>query len=234
MGAPAEHAARPIIAIDGVDGSGKSTFAQGLVAGLGRAGWPAVLFSVDDFRRPVDWARAGRSEAEIYYRDYYELDLLDACLRAFQAGAPRVTIPVFDPRTEQLAGTRDVALAGAALAVVEGVFALRVPAAGGGLVIHIELAAAEAQRRLLERDLGRGRPRAVIEHRLAARYVPAHQRYLAAHDPARRADVVIDSNTPHAPRVTRRELGRLPAALAAALAPLLPGSPPPPRDPFSP
>jgi uridine kinase len=219
-----------IIAIDGVDGSGKSTLAQGLVLGLGRAGWPAVLLSVDDFRRPVDWARADRSEAEAYYQDYYELALLETCLRAFRDGAPQVTIPVFDARTEQLDGTRDVALAGAAVAVVEGVFALRVPAAAAGLVIHIEVAPAEARRRLIERDLGRGRPRAVIEHRLAARYEPAHERYLAAHDPGRRADVIVDSNRPHAPRTTRRELGRVPAGLAAALSPLLP----PPGDPFSP
>lgn len=223
--------APPIIAIDGVDGSGKSTFAQALVAGLARAGWPAALFSVDDFRRPVDWARDDRREVETYYHDYYDLAMLEACLQAFQAGEPRVTIPVFDSRTEGLAGERDVELAGAAVAVVEGVFVLRVPsAAAAGLGIYIDVDGAEAGRRLLERDLARGRSRAVIEHRLAERYQPAQERYLAAYEPARRADVVIDGNTPYQFRSMRRDVGRLPAALSAALAPLLP----PARDPFSP
>ncbi len=210
------------ITIDGVDGSGKSTFAAQLVAGLEQAGWPVAPFSVDDFRRPVDWARSDRREVDTYYDDYYALDELERCLQAFRAGAPSVTIPVFDSRTETVAGARTIELGGARVAVVEGVFALRVPTAAAGLVIYVELAAVEARRRLIERDLARGRPRAVIEHRLDARYVPAQERYLAACDPAARADVVLDSSTANVFRATRRNLTRAPAELAGVLDRLLP------------
>ena len=92
---------------------------------------------------------------------------------------------MFDSRTETLAGERDASTSRRArVALVEGVFALRVPAAAAGLVIYLELDAAEARRRLFARDLARGRARAVIEHRLDARYVPAQERYVAA--PSRR------------------------------------------------
>ena len=230
-------AAPPIITIDGVDGSGKSTFADRLVAGLGRAGWPAVLFRVDDFRRPVDWTRAGRDEAETYYRDYYALDLLEVCLAAFQAHAPRVRIPRFDPRSERLNGDQEIPLDGAAIAVVEGVFPLRVPSAARGLVIYLDVPPEEARRRLIERDLARGRARAVIEHRLAARYLPAQAEYHRTHAPERRADVVVDNRRPAAPAsgpdaavATRRDLARLPAGLRAVVDRLLPPAP----GPFSP
>ncbi len=212
----------PIITIDGVDGSGKSTLAAQLAAGLDQAGWPVALFSVDDFRRPVDWTRADRREVDTYYDDYYALDELERCLQALRAGAPRVTIPVFDSRSETLAGARTIELGQARVALVEGVFALRVPAAAAGLVIYVELAAAEARRRLIARDLARGRSRAVIEHRLDARYVPAQQRYVAACDPAGRADVVVDSATPQVFQATRRNLTRVPAELRAVLDRLLP------------
>jgi uridine kinase len=229
--------APPIITIDGVDGSGKSTFADRLVAGLGRASWPAVVFRVDDFRRPVDWGRPDRDEADTYYRDYYALDLLEDCLAAFQVRAPRVTIPRFDPRSERLDGEQEIALDGAAVAVVEGVFPLRVPSAARGLVIYLDVPPEEAQRRLIERDLARGRTRAVIEHRLAARYLPAQAEYHRTYEPARRADVVVDNRRPAAPAggpdaavATRRDLTRLPAALRAVVDRLLP----PATSPFSP
>ncbi len=212
----------PILTVDGVDGSGKSTFAAELVAGLERAGWPVALFAVDDFRRPVDWSRADRREVDTYYDDYYALDELERCLQAFRAGAPGVTIPVFDSRTDTLAGERTIDLRRARVALVEGVFALRVPTAAAGLVIYLELDAAEARRRLIARDLARGRARAVIEHRLDARYVPAQERYVAAHRPAARADVVVDSATPHVFQATRRDLTRAPAELGAELDRLLP------------
>jgi uridine kinase len=216
-----------VIAIDGVDGSGKSTFADQLAAALEREGWGTVRFSVDDFRRPVDWTRDDVSEAEIYYGDYYDLALLDGCVRAFQAGAPRVTIPLYDARTDRLEGTRDLVIDGAPIAIVEGVFALRVPAVAGGLLIYMDVATDEASRRLIERDLLRGRSRETIEHRLMKRYQPAQERYQRRFDPARRADVVIDNRGPNPPRSIRRQLSRLPPALTAVLDRVLPALAPP-------
>jgi uridine kinase len=238
--APVPAPVPSIVAIDGIDGSGKSTFADQLTAGLHREGWQTVLFHVDDFRRPVDWARAQNgdvSESELYYRDYYDLDRLEGCLRAFLARAGRVTIPVFDARTEGLDGVREVVIdwsLGATVAIVEGVFPLRVPSAARGLVIYLDVPEGEAQSRLTARDLGRGRSRETIEHRLAARYRPAQERYHQCFDPARRADVVIDNRRVQGAGSLRRQLGRMPAALAAALDRLLPPLVVPPAPPVPP
>ena len=227
-----------IVTIDGIDGSGKSTFADGLAAGLAREGWATVTLRVDDFRRPLDWTAAAggpAAEADLYYDDYYDLDLLQSCLRAFLARVPRVTIPVFDPATERLDGVRELRLDGGgspavaggpggprAVAVVEGVFALRVPAAAAGLIVYIDVPGGEARRRLMVRDLARGRRREIIEHRLAARYLPAQARYQRLFDPAGRADVVVDNSRPGAPLCVRRALTRADADLRAALDRLLP------------
>ena len=213
--------ARAIITVDGVDGSGKSTFARGLAAALAGEGVPGVLIGVDDFRRPVDWAAAA-SEVDVYYDGYYDLALCERCLAAFAAGAPGVTIPQFDPVAERPARPRDLVFEGAAVAILEGVFPLRAPSARAGLVIYLDASPAEARRRIIQRDLGKGRSRAEIERRIARRYEPGQARYHAALDPRGRAGVVIDNERPAAPRALRRDLGGADASLRAALDRVLP------------
>ena len=88
--------ARDLLAIDGIDGSGKSILADRLVGALRDDGVASVLFRVDDFRRPVDWARTDRREVDLYYDDYYDLPALERCLRAFRAGEPFVDITPVD------------------------------------------------------------------------------------------------------------------------------------------
>ena len=214
---------RAIVTVDGIDGSGKSTFARGLLAALAGEGVPGVLVSIDDFRCPVDWA-AVPSEAAAYYDGYYDLALCERCLAAFAAGAPGMTIPAFDPVAERTLGARDLVFEGLAVAVVEGVFPLRVPAAGAGLVIYLDASPAEARRRIIARDLGKGRSREEIERRIDRRYAPGQARYHAALDPRGRAHVVVDNERPAAPRVLRRDLAAapVPAPLRAALERVLP------------
>lgn len=215
--------ARAVLVVDGIDGSGKSTFARGLCAALAAEGAPAVIVSVDDFRRPVDWA-AAPSEADAYYDAYYDLAAAGRVLAAFLAGAPSAEVPRFDPVTERATAPRRAAFDGAALAILEGVFPLRVPAAAGddALAIYLEARPETARRRIVERDLHKGRTREEIERRIDLRYAPGQARYHAAHDPRGRADVVIDNEDPTAPRCLRRELTRLPPALRAAVDRALP------------
>ena len=213
---------RAILTVDGIDGSGKSTFARGLGAALAAEGVRGVIVSIDDFRRTVDWAAAA-SEADAYHDAYYDLARCERCLAAFAAGAPGVTIPRFDPVAERPAPPRDLVFEGATAAIVEGVVPLRVPSAAAGLVIYLDASPAEARRRILERDLGKGRTREEIERRIERRYAPGQARYLAALDPRGRAHVVIDNERPAAPRALRRDLGGVAdPALRAALDRALP------------
>jgi len=216
--------ARAIITVDGVDGSGKSTFARRLCAALAAEGVPGGLISIDDFRRPVDWAAldSEAAEADTYYDGYFELAQCERCLAAFLAGAPGVTIPQFDPVAERSGGARDLVFEGTAVAVVEGVFPLRVPSVAAGLVIYLDASPAEARRRIIARDLRKGRSREEIERRIDRRYAPGQARYHAALDPRGRADVVVDNERPAAARALRRDLGRVGEPLRTALDRALP------------
>src|SRR5581483_8131357 len=109
-------------------------------------------------------------------------------------------------------------VSGAAIALVEGVFARRLTVvAAGAAVVHVQTTPAEARRRILARDVARGRAAAEVERRIAARYFAAQRRYEAACAPVARAAVVIDNEDPRAPRLLRMAAERLPAPAARAL-----------------
>jgi uridine kinase len=193
---------RRLITVDGIDGSGKSTLARRLVAALGES---AVLLGVDEFRRPVDWNAGGRTELQVYYEDRYDLGALDGCLRAFVTGGAGCPVPVFDSKTESITGARELDFAGKRWAVVEGVFVARVPAVSEALAIFVDLPRALADARIQRRDQAAGRPLPEVRRRIAQRYFPSHDRYLAERDPRTRAHIVVDTSDLDRPAMTRAD-----------------------------
>jgi cytidylate kinase len=182
-----------IVAVDGLDGSGKSQLAAALVAACAAGGAPATLLHVDDFRRDLDFSGLdAEAEAALYYDRYYDLAALDAKLAAFRGGG--------------------------GLAIVEGIFTLRVPAVdAAAALIVLTISPDEARRRILERDRAKGRSDEEIARRIARRYFPARARYRAERDPEARADAVIDNEDWRAPRLVRRTRGRFPPLIEQAL-----------------
>lgn len=194
---------RAIVTIDGIDGSGKSTFARRLQAILGGR---AVLFSVDDFRRPVDWSRTERSELDLYYQQRYDLSALDSCLRAFVEGHPGCRIQIFDGGKEVLTGVGEMTFGNAEVAVVEGVFVARLRCAPDAFSIFVDVPREEAAARVRARDLGKGRTEEEVDRRINRRYFPAHDRYLDEQQARERAAVLIDNRDGQSPRMVRARL----------------------------
>jgi uridine kinase len=214
---------RSLVAIDGLDGSGKSRFARALAAACEAEGEPPVfVFRVDDFRRPLGALPPGADEAAVYYERYYDFALLDDCLGRFLVGAPGASIPRYDVARELVEGEQQLDFGASRVALVEGVFPMRAPAAARGAVVLLEVTEDEARRRILARDADRGRPLDVIEHRMRSRYFPAQRAYRAAFDPVRRADVVIDNERWDQPRFIRQAPGRLPRLVEKALRRVVP------------
>lgn len=181
----------PIVAVDGLDGSGKSRLASALVDILTSRGQAPNILHVDDFRRPVDFAGLdAAAEASLYYDHYYDFVALQAALsERLRAG-----------------GTT----------VLEGVMLLRAGLPPETCLVVLEVSAAEARRRIQQRDQAKGRSEQEVARRIDRRYFPAQARYRAAHDPVGRADVLIDNEDWRRPRVVRRA-ERVPAALRDAL-----------------
>ena len=215
---------RSLIAVDGIDGSGKSVLAKQLIAAAIDSGIGAVLLSADDFRRPVDWVRPDRSEAQVYYDEYYDLPLLDRRLQEFRQGAHSLEIPTYDPARERIEGGRTIACGDTALAIVEGVFTLRMATVStDAAVIYLRTSFSEARRRIVARDTARGRSLADVTHRITARYFPCHERYLRDLDPLTRAHVIVDNEQFQSPRIDRFDAAGMESHLAAIVARVLGG-----------
>ena len=76
---PADRVA--LAAIDGVDGAGKTMFANELAQVLRQSGRPVVRASVDGFHRPkAERYRRGRSSPEGFFDDSYDYAALKAAL----------------------------------------------------------------------------------------------------------------------------------------------------------
>jgi uridine kinase len=71
---------RQIVAVDGIDGAGKTTFADGLASRIDR---PVLRASEDDFHNPrAIRYRRGRWSPEGYYRDSFDIGSLVSLLLA--------------------------------------------------------------------------------------------------------------------------------------------------------
>lgn len=183
-----------VIAVDGVDGSGKTTFAGRLAAAIERAGRPAVIVHEDDFLAPRDVRyRLGRESPEGYVRDSYDLAaLLEHVLDPLRPGGDRrVRRRVFDHRTDSPVAAPVEELPVDAVVIVEGMFLHR-----DELVtrwdwsVFLEVPFTETVRRMARRDGSHPDP----EHPSMRRYVAGQRIYLATCHPRERATVVLDNS----------------------------------------
>lgn len=209
---------RTIIAVDGIDGSGKSYFGRNLAEACRQRGIEPVLLTVDQFRQPTRWNEPGADETELYWSSYYDLEAADACLSAFLEGANSHAVPVFDNVVERVTGARELDMADREVLILEGVFTLRIPAVARALLAYLQVSFEEAQRRIVERDMPKGRTRAEVQRRIDMRYFPTQRRYIAEYGPQDRAHVIIDNETIGAARVVRSNLDSLPHELREVVA----------------
>ena len=186
---------RPVlVAVDGVDGSGKTTFAGALAAAYREAGRPVLLVHLDDFLNPRSVRyRLGRSSAEGFFRDTYDLDAFERLvLEPLRPRGDRMVRPrAFDHRADAPVTDPPVEVEADAVVVVEGMFLHRAELVGAWDVsVFLRVPFAVSVRRLAERDGSHPDP----AHPSMARYVEGQRLYLSSCRPELRATRVIDNS----------------------------------------
>ncbi|AZS36392.1 Thymidylate kinase [Microbacterium lemovicicum] len=122
-------AGRVVLAVDGVDGAGKTTFADGLAEAFSEAGSAVYRASIDGFHRPRSerYAR-GRDSAEGFYRDSYDYAtfrrvLLDPFREGAQTGASTgFQLSAFDVTRDAPVEAAWVTAPRDAVLIVDGIF----------------------------------------------------------------------------------------------------------------
>ena len=190
-----------MVAIDGVDGAGKTMFADALATRLEADDRVVVRASVDGFhnRRAVRYQR-GKDSPEGFFRDSYDYDALQtALLFPARIGKPFRTA-VFDVRANRKATVNPMIVPLPAVLVFDGIFLNRPELRDEwDLSVFLDVPFAVSYARMAKRDGCDSNPEALSNRR----YYEGQQLYLRECRPRDEADVVIDYADTDLPAIIR-------------------------------
>lgn len=192
--------ARLRVAVDGVDGAGKSTFAAALATAV-RRHRPAIESTVDGFHHPrAIRYRQGRDSPDGFFEDSYDYPavrrwLLDPFAPGGDGWFRRA---VFDHRTDQPVDQPPEWAPPRAVLILDGLFLHRPELRDGwDFSIFLRVGFAQTYARMAVRDGCPSDP----DHPANRRYVQGQRRYLRECQPERYASVVVDNTDMTNPRV---------------------------------
>ncbi|MFT4228359.1 uridine kinase [Micropruina sp.] len=193
------RAGRTLVGIDGVDGAGKTTFADDLAAELVDSGLTVIRISLDDFLNPAEVRHAqGRTSPEGFLADTYDYQrFIEYVLEPLgsEDGSGRYRDRSYDLATESPVTPPWQVAPDAAVVIVDGMFLHhdRLRNERGrkvwDLSVWLDVPFEVSVRRLAQRD---GTPSDVDDPRLV-RYVAGQRRYIDTYHPAERANLVVDN-----------------------------------------
>jgi uridine kinase len=186
---------RVVVAIDGMDGAGKTHFADDLAVALTATGRSVFRASIDDFHRSLAERHArGADSAEGYYRDSFDYSTFRrVLLEPFRMGGSTAFVTAAFDHVRDLpvqskwrTGPKD------AILVVDGIFLNRPELAGlWNYSVWLDLPRELAEQRMLDRD------GATVN---VERYRGGQDLYLAEASPRTVASSIIDNRDFENPR----------------------------------
>jgi len=180
-----------LVAVDGVDGSGKTTFADRLATRCAELGRTPHVVHMDDFlnERAVRY-RLGRHSPKGYFRDTYDLPAFTTKViePLGRPGQRLIVRRAFDYRTDQPLHEAPTAVAAGDVVIVEGMFLHRDELLGTwDMSVFLDVPFAISVARMAHRDGTSPDP----DDPAVRRYVEGQGIYLATCQPSQRATHVV-------------------------------------------
>ncbi|GAA5511825.1 hypothetical protein Dcar01_00538 [Deinococcus carri] len=199
--------ARPMlrVAVDGVDGAGKTTFADELAEVLWARGRTVIRASVDGFHAPrAVRYRRGRTSPEGFYRDSYDYPGLRAALLdpLGPGGSRRYRTAIFDHTADAPLETPEQTAAEGSLLLLDGLFLHRPELRDvwdDSIFLQVDFEISVPRGAARGPGYGSPDPRAESNRR----YVEGNRLYFREAQPWEHAGVVVDQGDLDAPFVVR-------------------------------
>ncbi|MFC8680841.1 uridine kinase [Microbacterium ureisolvens] len=201
-------AGRVIVAVDGVDGAGKTVFADGLAEVFAETGDAVFRASIDGFHRPrAERYLRGRQSPEGFYRDSYDYAtfrrvLIDPFRDGAQtAGTTGFQLAAFDVARDAPVESQWVTAPRDAVLVVDGIFLHRPELRDlWDASVWLEVPFETTYARMALRDGSDPDPDAPSN----ARYRQGQEIYLREARPRDAASVIVDNSDLGHPRIVGR------------------------------
>ena len=189
------------VAIDGVDGAGKTMFANELGTLVLTMGRPVIRASVDGFHNPKALRyQRGRHSPEGFFEDSYNYSALKQYLLdpLRPGGSRRYRQAFFDHVTDDIVHANDLEADPSSILLLDGIFLHRPELLGywdASVFLRTDFAVSVA--RCASRDGSSPDPAALSNRR----YVEGQRLYLRTCQPEAKATIVVDYNNLSAPSI---------------------------------
>jgi uridine kinase len=187
------------VGVDGVDGAGKTVFADELGVALAALGRPVIRAGTDSFHNPrAVRHRRGPDSPEGFFQDSFDYATMRAVLLdpLGPGGTGRYREAVFDHETDSVVDTAVKTAPPGAVLVFDGIFGHRpelLPCWDYSIFLRVGFGTSVP--RLAGRIGGSADP----AHESHRRYVEGQRRYLAQCRPEQHATVIVDNHDLAAP-----------------------------------
>ena len=189
---------KPIrIAINGIEGTGKTVLAEKLTKYLNSENLNAIQVSIDGFHfnKEVRY-KQGRNSAKGYYEDSYdEIVFVEKVLKSSQTDFPNYTTATHNLETDEYLSLEPIKLENNSILITDGAYLFKPNYRNHwDLKIYLKTSFEIAMKRGVERDKDSLGGVELTKEKYEKRYHESSRIYLAENVPEKIADIVIDNS----------------------------------------
>jgi len=189
---------KPIrVAINGIEGTGKTVFADKLTKYLNSLNVEAIQVSIDGFHFNTEARyKQGKNSAKGYYEDSYdEIAFVNNVLKSTQLETPRYTPATHDLFTDEYLNLKPIEIKNNTVTITDGAYLFKPNYRNHwDLKIYLKADFKTAMKRGVERDKELLGGVTATETKFKERYHKASQIYLRENNPEDIADIIIDNS----------------------------------------
>lgn len=194
------------VAVDGVDTSGKTYFADQL--GKIILNRPVIRLSIDNFHNPKNIrTKKGDLNPIGYYEDSFNYNFMKSHIfENLKSGIFEIYSQSFDYKNnlKKNLEAHKITVASNAIILFDGVFLLRDAINDyWDIRIFLDVSFSTVIKRALKRDLTYFKDQSLLLEKYNKRYIPGQQIYLEKDEPLTKADIIIDNNDYDNPQIIK-------------------------------
>jgi len=193
-----ERKSKPIrVAINGIEGTGKTVYANKLAKYLNSENINAIQVSIDGFHynKEVRY-KQGRDSAKGYYEDSYdEIAFVEKVLESSQSEIPNITKATHNLETDKYLNLRPTEIDNKTVLITDGAYLYKPNYRNHwDLKIYLKTSFEIAMRRGIERDKSSLGGIELTKEKYEKRYHKSSRIYLTENEPEKIADIIIDNS----------------------------------------